>query len=179
MKITRLFFVLVFVSGILIQCSTDPLSNIKNLEEKLTAENFTFDEKGMQVAGELIDAYISYADSYKDSTKAPDFLYKAADLSLNLNRSKEALDLYNQIIYQYPEYEKTPECFFLVAYIYENYFQNYGKANEIYESFIEKYPDHEFADDAAISIANMGKSPEELIREFEEKNKIQQDTVNQ
>jgi len=179
MKITRLFFVLVLVSGILIQCSTDPLSNIKNLEEKLTAENFTFDEKGLLVAGELIDAYITYAESYKDSPEAPDFLYKAADLSLNLNRSMESLELYNQIIYQYPDYKKAPECLFLVGYIYENYFQNYGKAKELYESFIEKYPTHDFADDAAISIANMGKSPEELIREFEEKNQMLPDTVNQ
>jgi hypothetical protein len=36
--------------------------------------------------------------------------------------------------------------------------------------FIQTYPDNEFADDAAISIENMGKTPEELIREFEAKN---------
>lgn len=177
MNINRLLFIAALLTGILTRCSPDPKATIKNLEEKIGTENFTFDEKGIQTANELVQAYISYAESYKDSPEAPDFLYKAADLSLNLSKSKESLDLYNRIIYEYPDYGKAPECLFLVGYIYENYFQNYGKAKEIYESFIVKYPTHDFSDDAAISIENMGKSPEELIREFEEKNRVQQDTV--
>jgi tetratricopeptide (TPR) repeat protein len=177
MKVYRLLFVLVILTGIIAGCSPDPKSKIKDLEKKIGAEDFVMDEKGVQVANELIQAYVSYAESHKDSPEAPDYLYGAADLSLNINKSKESLDLYNRIIYQYPDYKKTPECLFLVGYIYENYFQNYGKAKEIYESFLQKYPSHDFADDAAISIQNMGKSPEELIRSFEEKNKVQQDTV--
>jgi len=178
MKFGRLVFISVILAGIMLQCSPDPKSRIKKLEEKIGSENFTFDEKGMQTANELLQSYIDYADSHKDSPDAPDYLYKAADLALNINKSKQSLDLYNQIIYQYPDFKKAPECLFLVGYIYENYFQNYGKAKEIYESFIAKYPDHDFADDAAISIENMGKSPEELIREFEEKNRAQGDSIN-
>jgi tetratricopeptide (TPR) repeat protein len=177
MKTHRLFFVLAVITVIMVQCSSDPKSKITALEKKIGAENFTLDEKGIETAGELVQAYTAYADSYKDSPEAPEYLYRAADLSLNINKSKESLDLYNRIIYQYPDYKKVPECLFLVAYIYENYFGQYGKAKEIYESFIAKYPTHDFADDAAVSIQNMGKSPEELIREFEEKNKMQQDTL--
>lgn len=178
MKVCHLFIIFVILNGIMTGCSPDPKSKIKDLEKKIGAENFTLDEKGMQTADELIQAYISYAESHKDSPEAPDYLYSAADLSLNINKSKESLDLYNRIIYEYPDYAKTPECLFLVGYIYENYFQNYGKAKEIYEDFLNKYPNHDFADDAAISIQNMGKSPEELIRSFEEKNKVQQDTLH-
>jgi tetratricopeptide (TPR) repeat protein len=169
---------MVLFSGLMFRCSADPKTRIKELEEKISAENFSFDEKGMQTANELVQAYISFAEKQSDSPETPDYLYRAADLSLNLNKNKEALDLYNQIIYQFPDYRKVPECIFLMAYIYENNFQNYGKAKEIYEMFIAKYPSHDFADDAAISIENMGKSPEELIRMFEEKNRIQQDTLN-
>jgi TolA-binding protein len=177
MKVSRLLFVLVILTGIIAGCSPDPKSKIKDLEKKIGAEDFVMDEKGMQTADELIQAYISYAESHKDSPEAPDYLYSAADLSLNLNKSKQSLDLYNRIIYQYPDYKKAPECLFLVGYIYENFFQQYGQAKEIYESFLAKYPTHDFADDAAISIKNMGKSPEELIHEFEEKNKLQQDSI--
>jgi tetratricopeptide (TPR) repeat protein len=177
MKGARLFFLLVIFTGIMFQCSPDPKSKIKDLEKTIGSENFALDEKGMQTAGELIQAYTGYAESHKDSPEAPEYLYRAADLSLNMNKSKESLELYNRIIYQYPDYQKVPECLFLVGYIYENYFQEYGKAKEIYESFLKKYPTHDFADDAAVSIENMGKSPEELIRSFEEKNKQQQDTI--
>jgi TolA-binding protein len=177
MKLFRSFTVLIILAAITVQCSQDPKSRIKELEKNIGSENFTLDEKGMQLADELVQAYISYAESHKGSPEAPDYLYSAADLSLNIGKSKESLDLYNQIIYKYPDYAKAPECLFLVGYIYENYFGQYGKAKEIYESFIKKYPNHDFADDAAISIENMGKSPEELIRSFEEKNNQPQDTV--
>jgi len=177
MKISRLFLVLMVITGTMVQCSNDPKSKIIALEKKIGTESFTLDEKGIQTAGELVQAYTEYAESHKDSPEAPEYLYRAADLSLNINKSKESLELYNRIIYQYPEYKKVPECLFLVGYIYENYFQEYGKAKGIYESFLAKYPTHDFADDAAVSIENMGKSPEELIRSFEEKNKALQDTV--
>ncbi|MCK9400733.1 MAG: tetratricopeptide repeat protein [Bacteroidales bacterium] len=178
MKLLRLLPVLIILAGIAVQCSQDPKSRIKELEKKIGSENFTLDEKGMQMADELVQAYISYAESHKESPEAPDYLYSAADLSLNIGKSKESLDMYNRIIYQYPDYKKAPECLFLVGYIYENYFEQYGKAKEIYESFLKKYPNHDFADDAAISIKNMGKSPEELIRSFEEQNNQQQDTLH-
>jgi tetratricopeptide (TPR) repeat protein len=176
MKLLRSIAVLILLAGITVQCSNDPKSRIKELEKKIGSESFTLDGKGMQLADELVKEYISYADSHKDSPEAPDYLYSAADLSLNTGKNKEALDLYNSIIYKYPDYAKAPECLFLVGYIYENYFQEYGKAKEIYETFLKKYPNHDFADDAAISIKNMGKSPEELIKSFEEQNK-KQDTI--
>jgi TolA-binding protein len=168
---------LILMSVLLVQCSNDQKTRIVNLEKQIASEKFVFDQKGMEVAGELARAYVDFADAHKDSPETPAYLYKAADLMLNLNKSKESLDLYNRIIYQYPDYEKAPECLFLMAYIYENNFQNYGKAKEIYEQFIQKYPTHDFADDASISIENMGKSPEELIRMFEEKNRSAQDTL--
>lgn len=173
MKTARLFILLAALTIVLVQCKSDPKAKINSLEKKIASESFKLDETGVKTANELISAYLDYAEKFKDNPEAPEYLYKAADISLNINKSKEALDLYNKIIYQYPDFKKAPECLFLVAYIYENNFQNYGKAKEIYELFIARYPNHEFADDAAISIENMGKSPEELIRMFEEKNKAQ------
>ncbi|MCU0371582.1 MAG: tetratricopeptide repeat protein [Bacteroidales bacterium] len=178
MKISRPLLSFIILAWMLIQCSPDPKSRIRELEKEISSENFSLDEKGIRTAEELIQAYVSYAESHKEGPEAPEYLYHAADLSLNINKSKESLELYNRIIYQYPDFVKVPECLFLVGYITENYMQNYGKAREIYESFIAKYPQHDFADDAAISIENMGKSPEELIRAIEEKNRQQQDTLH-
>jgi TolA-binding protein len=177
MKNFRIVFMLFVMAIFIIQCSPDPKAKIKDLEKKMSADDFKLDDNGKQTATELINAYLDYAEKHKDSPESPDYLYKAADLSLNTNQSRQALDLYNRIIYQYPDYKKAPECLFLMGYIYENYLQELGKAKEIYEQFIAKYPTHEFADDAKVSIENLGKSPEELIRSFEEKNKAQRDTV--
>lgn len=173
MKIIQKMLWLALVLVIGAQCTgKGPDARIRDLEKKISDENFTFDLKGMQLADDLINAYIQYAEDHKTAAESPEFLYNAAELSLNLNRAEQALSLYNRIIYQYPEFDKVPECLFLVAFIYENNLQNFGKAKELYEAFIERYPDHDFADDAAISIQNMGKTPEELIREFEERARL-------
>jgi hypothetical protein len=178
MRILRLLILSMIMATVMIQCGKDPRARITALEKTMSEENFSLDEKGIQTADALVQAYLDYAENNKESAEAPDFLYKAADLSLNINKSKQSLDLYNRIIYQYPDYKKVPECLFLMGYIYENYFQELGKAKELYLSFLAKYPDHDFADDARVSIDNLGKSPEELIRSFEEKNKQLQDTVH-
>ena len=168
------FFLAVILTAVLTACGPkgNPLeSRISELEDELYQESgFTMDKEGLDKAGELMSAYLEYADQLKDSTDAPFYLFKAADLAMSINRINESLEIYNRIIFQYPDFEKAPECLFLMGFIYENYLQNYGKAKEIYEQFLVKYPGNEFADDAASSIQNLGKSPEELIREFEEKN---------
>ncbi len=93
---------------------------------------------------------------------------------MNTNHSQEAINLYQRIINDYPEFRKAPECLFLKGYIYENYLNELDQAKVIYTEFIIKYPNNDFADDAQISIDNLGKSPEELIKEFEEKMKAQE-----
>ena len=41
--------------------------------------------------------------------------------------------------------------------------QQYDEAKKLYREFLDKYPGHELAEDAMVSIQNMGKSLEELI----------------
>lgn len=143
---------------------------IANLEAELFDNDAIFTDEGKKKAMDLVQLYLSYAEKNPDDTLSPTYLFKAADITMNLGDPGKAIGIYNKIIYTYPDYPKLPECHFLVAYIYENFLQNYGKATELYEQFIQKYPDNEFADDAEMSIKNMGKSPEELIKEFEAQN---------
>jgi tetratricopeptide (TPR) repeat protein len=145
-------------------------SKMEKLEEVVFSEEFGYDTKGVVKATELMYLYIKKAEEEPKAVKSPDYMFKAAELAMNLEKTPQALELYNKIIYTYPDYEKAPECLFLMAFIYENNIQNYGKAKELYEQFLKQYPDHEFADDAAFSLQNIGKSPEELMREFEAKN---------
>jgi TolA-binding protein len=84
---------------------------------------------------------------------------------------RKAVQVFDRILSDYPNFEKTPQCLFLKGYVYENNLGDLQTAKEIYEEFIEKYPDDEFADDAEVSIKNLGKTPEELIKEFEEQAK--------
>jgi hypothetical protein len=50
---------------------------------------------------------------------------------------------------------------------------NKNKAKEVYQQFIDKYPNHNLARDAKVSIENMDIPLDELIKKFEGKNRQQ------
>jgi outer membrane protein assembly factor BamD (BamD/ComL family) len=116
----------------------------------------------------LVDMYIDFANKYPEDSMASEYLFKGAEFCLNLGEGQRAIELYDRVITDYPDFRKVPECMFLKGYVYENYLGDLDNAKIIYLRFLEDYPDNEFADDAAISIQNLGKTPEELIRQFEE-----------
>lgn len=166
------------LAGILIMVSCGPTSpdlrtEIKNMEDSLFADPTKMIDK--KLAQELITKYIEFADTYPEDSETPATLFKAGDMAMNLNMPQQAIQLFDRIMTNFPDYEKTPQCLFLKGYVYENDYKDLDKAKQIYEEFLEKYPDDEFADDAEISIQNLGKSPEDLIKEFEEKAKEQQE----
>ncbi|MDT8392437.1 MAG: tetratricopeptide repeat protein [Bacteroidales bacterium] len=146
---------------------------IKNDAKKIAmAEEALFaNDKGIadrEKAIELVDMYVAYADQYPDDSMAVEYLFKGAEFSLNLGEGHRSIELYDRVMMEYPDFRKVPECMFLKGYVYENYLGELEEAEMIYKLFMEKYPDNEFADDAEISIQNLGKSPEELIKQFEE-----------
>ena len=145
-------------------------AEIKTAEDTLFSSSEGFIDKAKAL--ELVDLYVDYANSYPDDSMAVEYLFKAAEFCLNLGEGQRAITLYDRVIQEYPDFRKVPECLFLKGYVYENYLGDLDNAKAIYLEFIEKYPDNEFADDAEISIQNLGKSPEELIRQFEEQQAV-------
>ena len=145
----------------------------KSIEESIAElENELFNTNQSKLdkrkALDLVNLYVRYVNQYPDEPISPEYLFKASDISMNLNRPRKTIQLFDRILTEYPGYNKTPSALFLKAFVYEDQLQDYDKAKKYYNLFLEKYPNSEFADDAEVSIKNLGKSPEELIREFEQ-----------
>ncbi len=175
MKTLKVFALFILSGVILLSCGNprvEAVENITLLEDALFSEEG--DMSNLEKANQLIEQYISFADQFPKDSLAPEYLFKAADITMNINKGEMAVELYDRIMNDYPDFRKTPECLFLKAYVYENNLGDLEKARMYYQEFIDKYPDNDFADDAEISIQNLGKSPEELIKEFEEKMKAQE-----
>jgi outer membrane protein assembly factor BamD (BamD/ComL family) len=115
----------------------------------------------------LVDAYVAYADAYPRDKKSVEYLFNAGNVAMNLLDPKKAISIFDRIMQNYPDYEKIPHCLFLKAFIYENQMNQLGQAEMLYREFLQKYPGHEFADDAELSLKNLGKSPEELLEQFQ------------
>lgn len=143
-----------------------------NLQEDIDKmEDQLYNDVDVQVnmsdAVELINLYQKFAiENPKDSLAAV-YLYRASDLSMNLNRPVQTIAIFDDLLDKYPDYEKVPSILFLKAFVYEDQLKDLDKAKMYYEEFLEKYPGSDFADDAEISLKNLGKTPEELIEEFE------------
>lgn len=137
---------------------------------ELEAELFGSDENKIdrKKAVQLVDLYTEFANTYPDDSLAPEYLYKAADISMNMRRPIQTIELFDQILNEYPDFDKAPTVLFLKAFVYEDQMNDYDRASQYYKLFLKKYPDNEFADDAEVSLKNLGKTPEELIKEFEE-----------
>lgn len=144
-------------------------AEIKKREAALSSEQEGGDS---QSASALMEAYFTYAERFSNRANSADRMFKAAELAMSLNHTVQAIKYFERVYDEYPKYEKRPYALFLKAFVLENQAQNYERAREVYEEFIQKYPGHDMADDAKYSLQNMGKSPEELIREFERQDSI-------
>lgn len=140
---------------------------IAKIEESLT-KSFTPNKEAERA--KLIEFYDSYYKLFSGTKDAPEMLFKAGNESVNLQKYQDALNYYHEVEVNYYEFQKRPECVYLQGFIYDSYTNELGKAKEKYEYLIERYPKHVLAKDAKISLENMGKSDEELIRQFEKQN---------
>lgn len=122
-------------------------------------------------AGELAGIYATYSEAFPEDENTASYLFKAAELQRSLRDFPAAIKIYDKIYKNYPNYEKTPHSLFLLGFSYENDLKQLDKAKSCYEDFLKKYPKHELADDVEFSLKNLGKSPEDIIKEFEARNK--------
>jgi outer membrane protein assembly factor BamD (BamD/ComL family) len=169
MKRISSLIVLVFTVLLLISCGSSHdqmLSKISEMDKSMRDAHPVDTAK----VTELIGAYQAFAHKFPKDSLAPEFLYKAAGLSLSFNRSMQALDIYRSIRVDYSNWKKAPECLFMQGFIFENYIKDLVKANEIYNEFIAKYPKHELTDDAENAIKYLGKPLDDVIRDFEAQN---------
>lgn len=115
----------------------------------------------------LLKDYETYAEKYPDDTIGAVYLFKAADFYRYLHKPLRSVELYKKIYENYPTVTKRPYALFLQGFIYENEAGNIHAAKALYEKFLKEYPGHPMVKDVQTTLANLGKSPEELIAEFE------------
>ncbi len=142
------------------------VDKIQDIENKLYADTTKF-EIDQEMAAALTAAYEDFVQQFPADTDAAPYLFKAADIYRSTKKFGRALTTYNRIEREYPDYDKAAHSLFLQGFIYETNLADLDKARQKYNSFLEKYPDHDLADDVQFSIKNLGLTPEEIIRQFE------------
>jgi tetratricopeptide (TPR) repeat protein len=155
------------------QTATD--SKLKQQEKITKLENLVDSIRKTRAASvdemyELINNYWAYYDANKQDSLSPIFLYRAGESALYINQGIKAISYFKTIESEYADFKNMGSVLFLIGFTYENNVKNFDDARKYYELFLERYPEHPLASDTHILIKNLGKSPEELIREFEAAN---------
>jgi len=149
------------------------VSNVKQYLTKVGEDVFVDPDKfgiNRKAAQSYVDACEAFALAYPDSKEAPEFLYKATEISRTLRTFTKSLSMYDWIIDEYPQYEKAPTAMFLKGFIIENELNNDEAAMRVYKTFLARYPDHQLRDDVQFLLDNVGKTDEEIM-DMIEKNK--------
>ena len=134
-----------------------------------------FDKKSMELDKNLafkgMTAYQDFVKKYPDDTLSPEYLFRLSDLQRAVGDNGKAIESLAQICKNYPAYKKIPECLFLQGYYYQEFFKDTVSAKGFYQELISKYPTHAFTDDAKALMNMFGKSEEDIIKDFEKKQK--------
>ena len=124
------------------------------------------------LASMAVKNYMLYSEKFPDDTATAMFLFKASDVySSAMHQYDQSTVILDRIISKYPSFRKLPICYFQMGVLYDDYLNDDKKAKEWYEKFIAKFPSHQLVPQVKTLITYLGRSNDDLLKEFEKKNK--------
>ncbi len=178
----------IFVSGlILASCSNEPdikiepalvvdnpidtheerVAEINKHSEILFSDSLNFNSKS---ANDLLAAYEDYIKYHSFEVESLNYQFKAGELAKALNKPHVAIKHFNGLLERKKDHEKSGLALFYKAMIIGDMLHEDELAKTTYQEFIDNYPDHPFVESAKASIALQGKSLNDIVKGFEEKN---------
>jgi len=132
-------------------------------DEKAKTKNFT----------EAVKEYDMLAEEYHKSNYTCKGLFETAKIyhsllipSMSKDESmKKAIVYYKRVIEEFRDKHEAEQSLFMIGFINANELNRIDSAKIVYESFLKKYPKSQFADAAQLELNNLGKTPEEILRD--------------
>ena len=123
-----------------------------------------------EYATKLLAAYEEYIKFHSFESNSKDYQFFAGELAKRLNKPHVAIKHFNDLIERDADHGKAGLAYFYKAMIIGDMLQEDELAKTTYKEFIDKYPNHPFVESAKASIKLQGKSLDEIVAGFEEKN---------
>ena len=141
------------------------LRRIDKTEAKLRKAKDIKDE--MPAARELVKMSEAFGQDFPTNKRSADVIFKAADVARGIGEYGKAVQLWGKVWRNYPDYGRAPDAVFMQAFTFENNLNDLENAKKYYRKVIENYPEHPLREQSVTALKNLGKSPEELIKEFQ------------
>lgn len=169
----RYFFIIAVMAVLVAGCNQNTktpkttVDDVKKTEAILYNADMTIN---MEAIPEAVATYGRYVDDNPEAADAPEVLFRAIEVAVNTRQdAQQSINMVNRLVTDYPQFDKNPVALFMLAtFVYDEQQHDLDKARETYQRIIDTYPNSPFASDASIAITQLGMTPEELVKMFEE-----------
>jgi tetratricopeptide (TPR) repeat protein len=151
-----------------LSCSAPPperesmLATIEQMETEITV---LFRDSGnsdlvMDRTARLRDAYLEYANTFSGDSLAAEFLFQAAMVDADLHDDVRAgIKYLEQLVDEYPSHHLTSKTLFIIGFTYAEQLNDYRKARDAYNRYLDKYPEGEMAESVRFELETLGMRP--------------------
>lgn len=160
---------LILVSGLILSACNKSQSSLQEDIAKLEKSVLVASTIDTVNCDSLISLYKNYCTIYKDDTICADYFFKAAELSAQLGKYQQAIELFGNT-QRFPVYRKVARALFMQGFISENNLHDKNAAREYYNRFIIKFPDHKMTPEVKMLIQSLNFSDEMLIQNLKRQN---------
>lgn len=144
-----------------------------NKAKKLDSMLLSSEVLDPKLANEAVVLFNGFGSNCANDSLAPEFLMKGGQVAQAIKNYTKAEELYKKCVADFPKYKNRAACLFLLARLYdeESMLNNETAARIIYSQVVLEYPNSVYASDAKAAVNNIGKTDEQLVKEFLKKNK--------
>lgn len=113
-----------------------------------------------------VGKYLDFVNEHPKDTMSPIYLFKGAQISAQTGNMHVSIKMLDRLYTEYPDHADAPQSLFLKGFLAETQMADFKTAEKCYSEFLKRYPKHPLASDVAFSLKNLGKSPEQLLKEL-------------
>ena len=154
----------IFIVGLMIiQCSSKTDQEFYDSAKKLINDNKY--DLALKEFEELLSTYPQSKIAAKANFEIGKIYHgKLINTVSEEESSKRALEFYKKVADNFSDSEEAPNSLFMVGFIQANELNQLEGAKSAYNSFLQKYPEHELVPSAKAELENLGVTPEEILR---------------
>ncbi len=140
------------------------ISEIRKVEKRIDMNSVQFRKS---TADSLLQSYDSFIATYPKDTAAANMMFNAVRLCQHTGEFGKAIKYAGDLRESFPNHRSTADAMYYQAFIYETSLGDKENAKRYYKMFLEKYPNHELANDVKLTLEQIDMPLEQVVKGFE------------
>ncbi|MCY7411154.1 MAG: tetratricopeptide repeat protein [Chitinophagales bacterium] len=166
---------LLFCMAALFSCTSSSSKLAKQIDRqlKITNENIAHGKPDSLVIDSVTIAIEKFVKENPKDTLSPAYLFELSLLYQKQQQMDKTIVTLDRVAKEYPDSKQAVKAVFLEGFLYANVLNQLDKAKEKYQLYLDKYSavDAKMTSDVKSELENLGKSPEQILQELQEKAK--------